>query len=60
LAPWDLDDHDGVRDLLCELGHQGPLSRDAHLRLLAERCGVALTTLQEAARELTQSPETEQ
>jgi hypothetical protein len=23
-----------VRDLLCELGHQGPLSRDAHLRLL--------------------------
>ena len=24
---------------LCEIGHQGPLSRDAHLRLLAERCG---------------------
>ena len=59
LAPWDLDDHPVVRDLLCELGHQGPLSRDAHLRLLAERCGVALTTLQEAARELAQSTETE-
>jgi hypothetical protein len=55
LAPWDLEDHAGVRDLLCELGHQGPLSRDAHLRLLAERCGVALATLQEAARELVQS-----
>ena len=55
LAPWDLEDHPGVRDLLCELGHQGPLSRDAHLHLLAERCGVALTTLQEAARELAQS-----
>src|SRR6516162_11662713 len=25
LAPWDLGDHAGVRDLLCELGHQGPL-----------------------------------
>ena len=46
LAPWDLEDHAGVRDLLCELGHQGPLSRDAHLRLLAEGCGVALTPLQ--------------
>jgi hypothetical protein len=55
LAPWDLEDHAGVRELLCELGHQGPLSRDAHLRLLAERCGVGLTTLQEAARELAQS-----
>ena len=55
LAPWDLEDHPGVRDLLCEIGHQGPLSRDAHLRLLAERCGVALATLQEAARELAQS-----
>ena len=22
LAPWDLEDHAGVRDLLCELGHQ--------------------------------------
>ena len=55
LTPWDLEDHPGVRDLLCELDHQGPLSRDAHLRLLAERCGVALTTLQEAARELAQS-----
>ena len=38
---------------------EGPLSRDAHLRLLAERCGVALATLQEAARELAQSAETE-
>jgi Toprim domain-containing protein len=59
LAPWDLEDHGGVRDLLCELGHQAPLSRDAHLRLLAERCGVALVTLQEAARELAQNAETE-
>jgi hypothetical protein len=59
LAPWDLEDHAGVRELLCELGHQGPLSRDAHLRLLAERCGVALTTLQEAARELAQSADTD-
>ena len=59
LAPWDLEDHAGVRDLLCELGHQGPLSRDAHLRLLAERCGVMLAALQEAARELAQSVETE-
>jgi len=48
-----------VRDLLCELGHQGPLSRDAHLRLLAERYGGALTTFQEAARELAQSAEAE-
>jgi hypothetical protein len=37
LAPWDLEDHAGVRELLCELGHQGPLSRDVYLRLLAER-----------------------
>jgi hypothetical protein len=59
LAPWDLDDHAGVRDLLCELGHQGALSRDAHLRLLAERCGVALATLQEAAGELAQSADAE-
>jgi hypothetical protein len=59
LAPWDLEDHPAVRDLLCEIGHQGPLSRDAHLRLLAERYGVALATLQEAARELAQSAETE-
>ena len=43
----------------CELGHQGALSRDAHLRLLAERCGVALATLQEAAREFAQTAETE-
>ena len=41
LPPWDLEDHAGVRDLLCEIGHQGALSRDAHLRLLAEQCGVA-------------------
>ena len=60
LAPLDLDDHAGVRDLLCEIGHQGPLSRDVHLRLLAERCGVALPALQEAAREFAQSAETEQ
>ena len=59
LAPWDLEDHSAVRDLLCEIGHQGPLSRDAHLRLLAERYGVALTTLQEVTRELAQSPDTE-
>jgi DNA primase len=59
LAPWDLEDHPGARDLLCELGHQGPLSRDAHLRLLAERCGIALTTLQEAARELAQGADTD-
>jgi hypothetical protein len=39
LAPWDLEDHAGVRDLLCELGHQGPISRDAHLGLMAERYG---------------------
>ena len=57
LAPWDLEDHSGVRDLLCELGHQGPLSRDVHLRLLAERYGVALATLQEAAH--AQSADTE-
>jgi hypothetical protein len=59
LAPWDLEDHPGVRDLLCEIGHQGPLSRDAHLRLLADRCGVTVTTLQEAARELAQRAEIE-
>ena len=59
LAPWDLEDDPGVRDLLCEIGHQGPLSRDAHLRLLAERSGVALATLQEAAGELAQSADAE-
>ena len=59
LAPWDLEDYAGVRDLLCELGHQGPLSRDAHLRLLAKRYGVAPTTLQEAARELSQGADDE-
>ena len=55
LASWDLEDYPGMRDLLCEIGHQGPLSRDAHLRLLAERYGMALATVQEAARELAQS-----
>ena len=50
LAPWDLEDHADVRKLLCEIGHQGALSRDVHPRLLAERWGVALATLQEAAR----------
>ena len=59
LVPWDLEDHSGVRDLLCELGHQGPLSRDAHLRLLAERYEVTLATLQEAAREIAQSTDTD-
>jgi hypothetical protein len=57
LAAWDLEDHPGMRDLLCEIGHQGPLSCDVHLRLLAERCGVALATLQEEACELAQSAE---
>jgi hypothetical protein len=59
LAPWDLEDDPGVRDLLCEIGHQGPLSRDAHLHLLAERCAVTLATLQEAACELAQSADGE-
>ena len=59
LAPWDLEDHIGVRELLCEIGHQGPLSRDAQLRLLAERFGVELATLQEAARELSQDTDAE-
>jgi hypothetical protein len=59
LAPWDLEDYPGVRDLLCEVGHHGPLSRDAHLRLFSERSGVALVTLQEAARELAQSADAE-
>jgi DNA primase len=59
LAPWDLEDHPGVRDLLCEIGHQGSLSRDGHLRLLAERCGVALASLQEAAREVSQGADAE-
>jgi len=59
LAPWDLENYAGVRDLLCELGHHGPLSRDAHLRLLAERYEVTLATLQEAARELAQSADAE-
>jgi hypothetical protein len=34
LAPWDLEDHDGVRDLLCELGHEG---RRAAMRGLRQR-----------------------
>ena len=55
----DLEDHAGARELLCEISHQGPLSRDAHLLLLAERYGVALATLQEAARELAQNEDTE-
>jgi hypothetical protein len=59
LAPWELEDHADVRELLCEIGHQGPLSRDVHLRLLAERCGVALATLQEAGRDLAQSADAE-
>ena len=59
LASWDLEDYPGVRDLICELGHPGPLSRDAHLRLLAEQCGVALATLQEAAGDLAQSADAE-
>jgi hypothetical protein len=59
LAAWDLENYAGVRELLCELGHQGPLSRDAHLRLLAERCGAALSTLQDAARELAQGAATD-
>jgi hypothetical protein len=54
LAPWDLEDYAGVRELLSELAHQGALSSDVHLRLLAERYGVALATLQEAARDLGQ------
>ena len=40
-----------------KLGHQGALSRDAHLCLLDERYGVAVATLQEAARELAQNAE---
>ena len=59
LAPWDLENHPVVRDLLCEIGHQGPLSRDAHLRLLAERFGVALAALREPAQELAQSADAE-
>jgi hypothetical protein len=46
-----------VRDLLCELGHQGPISRDAHLRLLAERCDVAFGHPLGTARELDQGAE---
>ena len=59
LAPWDLEDHAGVRELLCELGHQGALSRDAHLRLIAERYGVALTSRRQAAHELAQGADTD-
>ena len=35
------------------------LNRDAHLLLLAERCDVSLTTLQEAAQELAHSADAE-
>jgi hypothetical protein len=52
LSPWDLDDNTGVRDLPCELGHQGLLSRDAHLRLVAERCGWRSSHFKKAVREL--------
>ena len=40
LAPWDLEDHAGARDLLCKLDPQEPLSRDAHLRYLPPRPAV--------------------
>jgi hypothetical protein len=55
----DLENYVGVREPLCVIGHQGALSRDAHLCLLAERYGVALTTMQEAAQELAHSADTE-
>ena len=58
-ALCSLEDYPGIRQLLCEIGHQGPVSRDAHLRLLAKRCGVTVATLQEAARELAQSADAE-
>jgi hypothetical protein len=47
------------KDITKQLGHQGAMSRDAHLRLLAERYGVLLTTLQEAAHELAQGADTD-
>ena len=53
LVPWDLEDHAGVRELLCEIGHLGPISRDVHLRLLAERCGWRLLPCK---RRLVNSP----
>ena len=59
LAPWDLEDYPGVRDLLCEIGRQGPLSRDAHLRLVAERCGWRSSHFKKAVRELAQSTDAE-
>ena len=59
LAPWDLEDYPGVRDLLCAIGHQGPLSRDAHLRLVAERCGWRSSHFKKAVRELAQSADAE-
>ena len=55
LAPWDLEDYPGVRDLLCEIGRQGPLSRDAHLRLVPERCGWRSSHFKKAVRELAQA-----
>ena len=48
-----------MRDLLCEIGHQGPLSRDAHLRLVAERCGWRSSHFKKAVRELAQSTDAE-
>jgi hypothetical protein len=59
LAPWDLEDHAVVRDLLCEPSHRGSLFRDVHLCLLAERYGLALAALQEAARELAHGADNE-
>jgi hypothetical protein len=58
LAPWDLEDHAGARSPV-RAGPSGALCRDVHLRLLAERYGVALATLLEAARELAQSADIE-
>jgi hypothetical protein len=51
----DLEDHAGLRDLLCEIGRQGPLSRDAHLRLVAERCGWRSSHFKKVVRGLAQS-----
>ena len=38
LAPWDLEDHIGVRELLCELGHQDSLCQGP--MGIVERTGV--------------------
>jgi hypothetical protein len=59
LAPWDLQDHAGMPDVLCEIGNQGPLSRDAHQRFLAERCGSRSLPFRRRPEELAQSAETE-